>query len=82
MSYKAQQDDQHQRLIKPTEAATSLPATRVRLLLLMLRHHGGRNRRRRTRQPHASLWIDYRDGIASAESGRLMDLHLLLVLIT
>ena len=51
----------------PTLAA-SLPATLVRLLLLllMLLQDGGRNGRRWTGELHASLWVDYGDGVASA----------------
>ena len=57
--------------------ATSLPATRIRLLL----HPGGRNGLWRTSDPHSGAGIDYGDSITRADSGRLMYLHLMGVVV-
>ena len=46
----------------------------------LLLHHGGRYRRRWTWHPHARAGVDYRDGVAGAQSGRLVYFHLLAAL--
>ena len=57
-------------------SAISLPLT-----IGVLRHHarreGGWNGGWRGRQAHSGIWIDYRNGIASAQCRRLVEFHLM-----
>ena len=57
------------------DPAALLPVTNIGLLL----HHGGRDGRRWAGYPHARTRINNRDGIAGAQSRRLVDLHLLAI---
>ena len=62
-----------QRKRRVPDPAASLPVTSIRLLL----YHGGRNGRRWAWDP--GVRVDYRDGVACAQSRRLVDLHLLAI---
>lgn len=55
----------------------SSPATSVCLLL----HPDGRDRRRRASNSHSSAGVDYGDGITGAKGGRLVYLHLMIIIV-